>query len=140
MNPRILVFELDSYSSFYMITTRRLSFENDMVQYRVELNSSLSLSRVRGRVRGRVRVRAEFKFEFESSLSSSRVRAEFELESSWSSSRVGAQAKFEFELEPSLSFAFSSSIQASFFKLASFRARVFEFESSLAELELDSHH
>ena len=23
----------DSYSSFYMITTRRLGFENDMVQY-----------------------------------------------------------------------------------------------------------
>ena len=37
----------DSYSSFYMITTRRLDFENDMVQYRVELNLSSSLSRVR---------------------------------------------------------------------------------------------
>ena len=34
----------DSYSSFYMITTRRLNFENGMVQYRVELNSSSSLS------------------------------------------------------------------------------------------------
>ena len=52
----------DSYSSFYMITTRKLGFENDMVQYRFELNSSPSLSQVR--------VRA--KFELESN--SSRVR------------------------------------------------------------------
>ena len=40
----------DSYSSFDIITTRRLKFENDMVQYRVEINSSSSLSRVRVRV------------------------------------------------------------------------------------------
>ena len=33
----------DSYSSFYMITIGRLGFENDMIQYRVDLNSSLSL-------------------------------------------------------------------------------------------------
>ena len=49
----------DSHSSFYMITTRRLGFENDMVQYRVELNSSSSLSRVR--------VRARVELELESS-------------------------------------------------------------------------
>ena len=55
----------DSYSSFYMITTRRLGFENDMVQYRVELNSSSSLSRAR--------VRAEFEFKFEQNSSLSRV-------------------------------------------------------------------
>ena len=47
----------DSYSSFYIITTKRLGFENDIVQYRVELNSSSSLSRVRARVK--------FKLEFE---------------------------------------------------------------------------
>ena len=34
----------DSYSSFYMITTRRLDFENNMVPYRVKLNSSSSSS------------------------------------------------------------------------------------------------
>ena len=46
----------DSYSSFYMITTRRLGFENDIVQYQVKFNSSSSLSRVR--------VRAQVEFEF----------------------------------------------------------------------------
>ena len=51
---------------------------------------------------------------------------------------------FEFKLESSSSFAFSSTIRASFFKLASFRARL-ELElgleiSSSVELELDSHH
>ena len=57
----------DSYSSFYMITIRRLSFENDNVQYRVELNSSSSSSRVR------VRARVEFELKLESSLSSSSI-------------------------------------------------------------------
>ena len=37
----------DSYSSFYMITIGRLGFENDMIQYRIDLNSSSSLNRVR---------------------------------------------------------------------------------------------
>ena len=47
----------DSYSSFYMITTKRLGFENDMVQYQVKLNLSSSLIRVQ------VRVRAKFELE-----------------------------------------------------------------------------
>ena len=103
-----------SYSLFYMIiiTTRRPVFENDMVQYRVVFNTNSSLSRVQFRVR----VRARVEFKPDSSSSSSRVRA-----------------CLEFELELSSSFAFSSSMRASFFKLASFRARVefgFEFSSS----------
>ena len=40
----------NSYSSFYMITTMRLDFENDVVQYRVELNSSSRLIRDRVRI------------------------------------------------------------------------------------------
>ena len=51
----------DSYSLFYMISTKKLDFENDMVQYRVELNSSSSLSRVQ------VRVLAKFELEPSSS-------------------------------------------------------------------------
>ena len=53
------------------------------------------------------------------------------MSSSSSSSRV--RAPIEFEVEPSSSFAFSSSIRSSFFKLTSFRARVefkLEFSSS----------
>ena len=53
----------DSYTLFYMITTKRLGFENEMVQYRVELNSSSSSSSSR--------VRVQAKLELKSSSSSS---------------------------------------------------------------------
>ena len=59
----------DSYSSFYMITTRRLGFENDIVQYQVEFNSSSSLSRVR--VRAQVEFESSSSFAFSSSIQTS---------------------------------------------------------------------